>query len=325
MADACANAQYRAGGGFRARPAGTALYEAANLSAIPLALPSEFIARAEIEEERHRRSMSHSRGRQHEERSRLLEDLDTNRKDGVEGHDSQKVSSSLRSPDGEHNIAVQDQDDVSLSDIESPYFFPEVTNSPGCPRLSTSRIRSRTSKRRLARSLSWPADMTGDCSDGGSDVETARDVSALHTASAQSAYEQAALQPARSASSVNDRRRHYLLIYSIIFAIAYVTSLDSKTGFLYLDFACSESGALASFSTVAICQQMIYAIAEPPIAKLSDVFGRAEAFLFAFFYTRVATPSSRPPRRCRASLAASSCNQRAILAFRFYKALSLLT
>lgn len=87
------------------------------------------------------------------------------------------------------------------------------------------------------------------------------------------------------------------MIFSAIFAIAYVTSLDSNTGFLYLNFACSEFGALASFSTVAICQQMIYAIAKPPIAKLSDVFGRAEALVFSLAlyasgYAIVATAQS---------------------------------
>lgn len=35
-----------------------------------------------------------------------------------------------------------------------------------------------------------------------------------------------------------------------------MTSLDANTGYLYLNFACSEFGALASFSTVAIMQQV---------------------------------------------------------------------
>lgn len=72
-----------------------------------------------------------------------------------------------------------------------------------------------------------------------------------------------------------------MLIYSAIFAIAYVISLDSNTAYLYLNFACSEFGSLASFSTIAIVQQLCYAIAKPPIAKLSDVFGRLEAYAFS--------------------------------------------
>ncbi|KAN0064471.1 hypothetical protein ACQY0O_002097 [Thecaphora frezii] len=77
------------------------------------------------------------------------------------------------------------------------------------------------------------------------------------------------------------RRTMYFVVYSAIFCVAYMTSLDANTGYLYLNFACSEYGALASFSTVAIVQQMIFAVAKPPIAKLSDVFGRAEAYVLS--------------------------------------------
>lgn len=76
----------------------------------------------------------------------------------------------------------------------------------------------------------------------------------------------------------------YLLVYSAIFCVAYVTSLDSNTGYLYLNFACSEYGALASFSTVAIVQQMVYAVAKPPIAKLSDVVGRPQAYMLSLVF-----------------------------------------
>ncbi|SJX62398.1 related to siderophore iron transporter mirc [Sporisorium reilianum f. sp. reilianum] len=80
------------------------------------------------------------------------------------------------------------------------------------------------------------------------------------------------------------RRGLYLLVYSAIFCVAYVTSLDSNTGYLYLNFACSEYGALASFSTVAIVQQMVFAIAKPPIAKLSDVVGRPQAYMLSLVF-----------------------------------------
>lgn len=95
------------------------------------------------------------------------------------------------------------------------------------------------------------------------------------------------------------RRRSYILVYSAIFCVAYVTSLDANTGFLYLNFACSEFGALASFSTIAIVQQLCFAIAKPPIAKISDVFGRAEAYLlslafYVFGYLIVSTAPSLP-------------------------------
>lgn len=80
------------------------------------------------------------------------------------------------------------------------------------------------------------------------------------------------------------RRGLYLLVYSAIFCVAYVSSLDSNTGYLYLNFACSEYGALASFSTVAIVQQMVFAIAKPPIAKLSDVVGRPQAYVLSLVF-----------------------------------------
>lgn len=86
---------------------------------------------------------------------------------------------------------------------------------------------------------------------------------------------------AQQAALWRKKRRSYILIYAAIFCIAYVTSLDANTSYLYLNFACSEFGSLASFSTIAIVQQLCFAIAKPPIAKLSDVFGRAEAYAFS--------------------------------------------
>jgi len=57
--------------------------------------------------------------------------------------------------------------------------------------------------------------------------------------------------------------RTYQAIYLAIFSVSYITSLDANTGYLYLNFACSEFGALASFSTIQIVQQLCYAIAKP--------------------------------------------------------------
>lgn len=106
-------------------------------------------------------------------------------------------------------------------------------------------------------------------------------------------------QVPHSQTSWAKRRRSYILVYSAIFCVAYVTSLDANTGFLYLNFACSEFGALASFSTIAIVQQLCFAIAKPPVAKISDVFGRAEAYLlslafYVFGYIIVSTAPTLP-------------------------------
>ena len=103
--------------------------------------------------------------------------------------------------------------------------------------------------------------------------------------------------PTEAAAEWRRRRTLYMVVYSAIFCVAYVTSLDANTGYLYLNFACSEYGALASFSTVAIVQQIIFAVAKPPIAKLSDVLGRAQAYvlsiaLYASGYALVASTGS---------------------------------
>ncbi|KAK0543360.1 hypothetical protein OC845_006161 [Tilletia horrida] len=85
-------------------------------------------------------------------------------------------------------------------------------------------------------------------------------------------------------SVVRQRRRNrhrYAILYVAIFCIAFAISLDSNTGYLYLNWACSEYGALSAFSTVSIVQQLTLAIAKPPLAKISDVFGRAQAYSFS--------------------------------------------
>ncbi|KAK0541209.1 hypothetical protein OC835_000301 [Tilletia horrida] len=101
---------------------------------------------------------------------------------------------------------------------------------------------------------------------------------------------QSGVQGARSLASsspaqVRERRRRkkyrYAVLYSAVFSIAFAISLDSNTGYLYLNWACSEYGALSAFSTVSIVQQLTMAIAKPPLAKISDVFGRAQAYAFS--------------------------------------------
>ncbi|CAD6912035.1 unnamed protein product [Tilletia controversa] len=90
--------------------------------------------------------------------------------------------------------------------------------------------------------------------------------------------------PTSSLTQRNNRRRNkyrYAVLYSAIFCIAFAISLDGNTGYLYLNWACSEFGALSAFSTVSIVQQLTMAIAKPPLAKISDVFGRAQAYTFS--------------------------------------------
>lgn len=184
------------------------------------------------------------------------------------------------STDGEgdaHDLLTDDDDFVSPSETT------KMLNGP------------RTPGPRRPRGVSWHTDTAGGLDDDWPDEDDVeRNGNATMLAPMSPSFPLTAASPT---SSIKGRRRRYLIIYSAIFAVAYVTSLDANTGYLYLNFACSEFGALASFSTVAICQQMIYAIAKPPIAKLSDVFGRAEALLFSLSlysmgYACVATATS---------------------------------
>ncbi|KDN43439.1 hypothetical protein K437DRAFT_152808 [Tilletiaria anomala UBC 951] len=84
-----------------------------------------------------------------------------------------------------------------------------------------------------------------------------------------------------TAAAKKRKRRMFFVVYASIFCICFFTSLEANTSYLYFNFGLSEFGALASFSTVAIAQQMVFAVAKPPIAKMSDVFGRAEAYSFS--------------------------------------------
>lgn len=72
-----------------------------------------------------------------------------------------------------------------------------------------------------------------------------------------------------------------MLVYSATFCVCFFTSLEANTAYLYFNWGLSEFGALASYSMVSIAQQMVYAVAKPPIALISDIFGRAEALAIA--------------------------------------------
>lgn len=93
------------------------------------------------------------------------------------------------------------------------------------------------------------------------------------------------------------RRQRLKVVYSAIFCVCFFTSLEANTAYLYYNWGLSDFGALASFSTVSIAQQMMYAVAKPPIAVVSDIFGRAEALalalaLYSVGFSIVATAGS---------------------------------
>lgn len=243
-----------------------------HLPAMPLSLPSEFIATEAVQEQYAQRS-----NRQEETQALLDRPTSTSSHKRVSISDHEDCG---YGGDEEEGNDDSDEDDSGSSAGVSMLFPDTAAPSPGRPRVGTApRSRSRRPSTmtqgslRRHRGVSWHIDTQGGYTS--EDVDHSQRPSSLNRSSNSNFLLRGPI------SSPAARRRRYLMIYSAIFAIAYVTSLDANTGYLYLNFACSEFGALASFSTVAICQQMIFAIAKPPIAKLSDVFGRAEAFLFA--------------------------------------------
>jgi len=66
--------------------------------------------------------------------------------------------------------------------------------------------------------------------------------------------------------------------------IAYVYGLDNNTMYAYLQQASNDFDQYLLYTTLAIIQQVIIAVAKLPVAKLSDVFGRAEAFTISLFF-----------------------------------------
>lgn len=60
-----------------------------------------------------------------------------------------------------------------------------------------------------------------------------------------------------------------------------ISELDNSTVGTYRNFATSDFDALAELATLNTAASIISAISKPPIAKISDVLGRGEAYVFA--------------------------------------------
>lgn len=309
-------------GGRFGVPAPSQDYPRCELPAIPLSLPPEFTTQAGSDSgstfshsnshhERtlspsplrshshsHPSSPSHSRSHRSSETSNHRESVLYSTMLGGGIVPAEAVANAGNEADGEDSSGDEAGDDDDDED-------------DGLARTNetTKMLLSTPTSNRRTRAVSWHADIAGGLDDDGDDQHDDQPGASRLEDLERVPRSPHSLQPASPSAgptasyfsspshSLKARRRRYLMIYSAIFAIAYVTSLDANTGYLYLNFACSEFGALASFSTVAICQQMVYAIAKPPIAKLSDVFGRAEALLFSLSlysmgYACVATANS---------------------------------
>ncbi|GMK58689.1 hypothetical protein CspeluHIS016_0601310 [Cutaneotrichosporon spelunceum] len=79
-------------------------------------------------------------------------------------------------------------------------------------------------------------------------------------------------------------KTRWILFISLLLA-AYVYSLDGMTTYLYNAAAWSQFGQHSSLGTIQTANSIIIAVGKPFWAKLSDAYGRGEAFLaLALFY-----------------------------------------
>ncbi|ODQ55505.1 MFS general substrate transporter [Saitoella complicata NRRL Y-17804] len=68
------------------------------------------------------------------------------------------------------------------------------------------------------------------------------------------------------------------IAYGSIFLLAFITSLESQTTYTFTRIATSSFSAHSLISSVGVISNILLAVIKPPMAKLSDVFGRTEAF-----------------------------------------------
>ncbi|KAI9717093.1 MAG: hypothetical protein M1828_007426 [Chrysothrix sp. TS-e1954] len=73
------------------------------------------------------------------------------------------------------------------------------------------------------------------------------------------------------------------IAYIGIFAIAFSTSLEGQTTTNLTAYATSAFSAHSLVSTVGVISGVVLAVIKPPMAKISDVLGRLEAFAFSIF------------------------------------------
>ncbi|XRM46816.1 hypothetical protein ABZX51_009840 [Aspergillus tubingensis] len=84
----------------------------------------------------------------------------------------------------------------------------------------------------------------------------------------------------QAAEAVSGRKGRYLL-YAGLAMMMVIYELDNSTVGTYRNFATSDFDALAELATLNTAASIISAISKPPIAKISDVLGRGEAYVFA--------------------------------------------
>ncbi|KAF4160187.1 hypothetical protein CNMCM6936_005229 [Aspergillus lentulus] len=78
--------------------------------------------------------------------------------------------------------------------------------------------------------------------------------------------------------SVSGPRSRYIL-YAGLVMVMIVFELDNSTVSTYRNFAVSEFDQLSMLATLNTVTSIVAAVSKPPIAKLSDVLGRAETYI----------------------------------------------
>ncbi|EPQ26745.1 uncharacterized protein PFL1_05724 [Pseudozyma flocculosa PF-1] len=66
--------------------------------------------------------------------------------------------------------------------------------------------------------------------------------------------------------------------------VAYIAGLDNNTMYAWQTAATTEFNDFAAYTAIGIVQQVIIAVGKFPIAKIADVFGRAQAYSVALFF-----------------------------------------
>ncbi|RVD85583.1 uncharacterized protein DFL_003901 [Arthrobotrys flagrans] len=100
------------------------------------------------------------------------------------------------------------------------------------------------------------------------------------TSSIESAEKQTGVQKVE-AIALTWSKTSLWVAYAGILLMATSTSLEAQTTYLYSSYALSGFGFHSLLSTISIVTGVMYAVVKPPMAKIADVFGRFEAFVFA--------------------------------------------
>ncbi|KOC07791.1 siderochrome-iron transporter [Aspergillus flavus AF70] len=79
--------------------------------------------------------------------------------------------------------------------------------------------------------------------------------------------------------AVGGRKGRYLLYIGLVLVMV-IFELDNSTVGTYRNFATSDFKHLSVLATLNTAASIITAVSKPPIAKVSDVLGRAEAYIF---------------------------------------------